>query len=173
MPLEYNERRAQERQFREEHGPEFYAMMLNDPSSRKVCTGCEFRKPYMDYRKEPTRRDGFQARCKSCEAAVRTKQYRRRVYGLSEVDYLAMKQLQGCRCAICGTHEDERPLVVDHCHQTGKVRGLLCQPCNGALGILGDNADRLLSAICYLAQSSGYTVLDLETSVIQYLDVAI
>lgn len=62
----------------------------------------------------------------------------RKKYGLSNVDYEALLQIQGGRCAICWTHnsrlaEGER-LQVDHSHATGEVRGLLCAGCNKMLG---------------------------------------
>lgn len=58
-------------------------------------------------------------------------------YKLSADDYYALFALQQGRCAICQTHQDamgER-LAVDHDHQTGHVRGLLCRPCNQSLGM--------------------------------------
>lgn len=57
-------------------------------------------------------------------------------YGITQNDYDAMKSSQDFKCAICGTHEDDlkRVLCVDHCHDTGRVRGLLCDTCNKFLG---------------------------------------
>jgi len=57
----------------------------------------------------------------------------------------------GC-CAICKTHQSEidRRLCVDHDHETGRVRGLLCYSCNTILGVARDNSDLLLSAVEYL-----------------------
>ena len=65
---------------------------------------------------------------------------------------------QGGGCKICGRIEDSvdnfsgdaRRLAVDHCHETGAVRGLLCSRCNTALGLMGDNPDRLRQAAFYL-----------------------
>lgn len=53
-------------------------------------------------------------------------------------------------CKICGGLETKRRLSVDHCHETGKVRGLLCQQCNIALGLFKDNPKLLKKAIKYL-----------------------
>ena len=58
---------------------------------------------------------------------------------------------QNGRCAICGRPETEAGgLAVDHCHATGKVRGLLCTLCNTALGKFRDRTDILRAAIRYL-----------------------
>ncbi len=51
-------------------------------------------------------------------------------------------------CAIC--HRTDRPLNIDHCHDSGKVRGLLCGPCNRGIGFLEDDVTLLQSAIDYL-----------------------
>lgn len=73
-------------------------------------------------------------------------------YGITESDYLAMLEAQGGTCAIC--HQAERipgrSLAIDHDHETGRVRGLLCASCNRGIGMLGDDVDRLASAIEYL-----------------------
>ena len=78
-------------------------------------------------------------------------------YGITVKDYNHMfKKQQGC-CAICGTHQSElkKRLSVDHCHETGKVRSLLCSRCNHAIGLLDENIERLRSAINYLEGHHG------------------
>jgi len=68
-----------------------------------------------------------------------------------------MEQAQGGVCAICGKPEATartKRLCVDHCHETGKVRGLLCSHCNRAIGLLGDSCAILASAITYLEANS-------------------
>lgn len=67
----------------------------------------------------------------------------------SAEEYLAMKNEQNGRCAICTR---EKPLVVDHCHTKKKVRGLLCRSCNLTLGNVEDNVDFLKGAIKYLEE---------------------
>ncbi len=77
-------------------------------------------------------------------------------YGLSPAQYKEMLAQQNNSCKICKTHEKslKRKLFVDHCHETGKVRGLLCQYCNTMLGNAKDNVLVLHSAISYLSSSS-------------------
>lgn len=75
-------------------------------------------------------------------------------YGLTVDDYGQMVENQGGLCAIC-TKEPARILSVDHDHETGVVRGLLCDPCNQGLGLFNDRADLLRSAIAYLESPRG------------------
>lgn len=76
-----------------------------------------------------------------------------RRYGMTPEDYDRMLLEQNGTCAICSrTAEQERykRLNIDHCHETGKVRGLLCTPCNHAIGVLGDTAEHVKKAVAYL-----------------------
>lgn len=68
---------------------------------------------------------------------------RLRKYGLTPEEYQSLCDKQNGRCAICGGRESRR-LAVDHCHETGEIRGLLCSGCNGAkLGRLGHDIERI------------------------------
>lgn len=82
--------------------------------------------------------------------------HRKRIsrHGLTIPEYTSMYEAQGGRCAICNAHESEldRVLSIDHCHDTLKVRGLLCQPCNVGLGHFRDNPEYLKAAIEYLSE---------------------
>ena len=73
-------------------------------------------------------------------------------YNLTPSDYEELLVAQDFKCAICKKHisEFKRRLAVDHCHETGRVRGLLCMPCNIGLGHLGDTEESLLNALSYL-----------------------
>lgn len=82
-----------------------------------------------------------------------------RKYGLTPETYEALSNEQKGNCAICGLNENSinqrgthYRLAVDHCHDTGKVRGLLCSNCNTALGLFKDNPMFLNSAIKYLGE---------------------
>ena len=73
-------------------------------------------------------------------------------YGLTKEDYEKMLEDQKFSCKICKRHmlELDRRLAVDHCHETGKIRGLLCRNCNLGLGFFQDDVSRLNTAIAYL-----------------------
>lgn len=76
------------------------------------------------------------------------------VYGITTEQYSELLESQGGGCAICDapppTETRKKFLVVDHDHETGKVRGLLCDTCNRGLGLLGDNIVYLCAAVDYL-----------------------
>ena len=76
-------------------------------------------------------------------------------YNLDEKGYSELLINQDCECAICGVHQDDlkRNLCVDHCHKTGRNRGLLCSLCNTGIGKLGDDAESLHKAYTYLKRS--------------------
>lgn len=69
-------------------------------------------------------------------------------YGISTEDYQQMLKDQDHLCAICEGKFAE--LSIDHCHKSGVVRGLLCNPCNKGLGHFEDDPDRLLAAAKYV-----------------------
>jgi uncharacterized protein with PIN domain len=78
-----------------------------------------------------------------------------RKYGITQADYDRMLANQGGRCALCGVRQDELQtgryrtyLHVDHCHETGKVRGLVCPDCNLQLGRV--SAEWMRAALTYL-----------------------
>ena len=80
----------------------------------------------------------------------------RRQYGITLAEYEQMLRDQNNKCAIC-KNEDEvegRRLAIDHCHESGNVRGLLCGKCNRGLGLFYDNKELLDNAISYLTKYS-------------------
>ena len=83
-------------------------------------------------------------------------------YGITLKDYDQMLETQNGACAICHRFETRchqngsvKRLAIDHNHKTGKVRGLLCEKCNHALGLLGDTKEVLLRAALYLEEYDG------------------
>jgi len=111
---------------------------------------------------------GFQAQCKACRNEARRQANRnrteaqrahdrerqrdqdlRRYYGISQVEYDRLSDRQGGRCGIC---RRDAALHVDHDHESGQVRGLLCHPCNTALGLFGEDPERLLAAAEWIAR---------------------
>lgn len=71
-------------------------------------------------------------------------------YGLTVEQYEQMLIEQTHRCALCGEESNGRPWHVDHCHDTGKVRGVLCDRCNRGLGQFREDAALLRKAVAYL-----------------------
>ena len=78
-------------------------------------------------------------------------------YGITPDDYNDMFAAQNGCCKICGKHQQEfkKALCVDHNHETGNVRGLLCNNCNTMLGKAFDNKETLYNAIKYLEECDG------------------
>ena len=83
---------------------------------------------------------GYWKKNKARLTQVRREKFLKNAYDLTPDEALILAELQDHKCAGCGK---VRPLQIDHDHETGKVRGLLCGPCNRALGLLGDSVDTL------------------------------
>jgi len=89
---------------------------------------------------------------------TRVKQAKLSQYGITQADWDEMFRNQGGVCAICRKPETKfdkrhlklRKLCVDHCHRTGKVRGLLCGKCNSAIGLLNDDPALFEAGSAYL-----------------------
>ena len=114
----------------------------------RVCRICGTEKPATDYyaRKENGK---LRSECKECTSAVSSF----RSTGWTREAYENAFAQQGGKCAICrSTLNSSRytKLAGDHCHTTGKLRGLLCTNCNTAIGLMKDSPDRLLAAAEYL-----------------------
>ena len=76
-------------------------------------------------------------------------------YGITREQYDILLESQNYNCKICGSSDsgrdyDEKTLLVDHCHETGQIRGLLCHPCNVSLGLMRDDPERLNKAAEYI-----------------------
>ena len=132
----------------------------------KVCTSCGVEKDINDFylRGGSYSPNSRKSKCKVCDIARVRKRHQenpertknndlKRLYGITLNDYNQMLTEQKHQCAVCGTTEPggkHGKFMVDHCHDTGKVRGLLCKSCNIALGEVGDNTQILQSMIEYL-----------------------
>jgi hypothetical protein len=154
--------------------------LVSEPT--KFCPHCKEEKYFSDFGKDSTKTIGVSSYCKPCAISNRLKNYKnspekekeklkqyykknkeksrsyslKNLYGLTLEQFDAMKNAQGGSCKICKTHESnlKRRLFVDHCHETGYVRGLLCQSCNTMIGNAKDNILVLQSAINYLSSKS-------------------
>jgi hypothetical protein len=80
----------------------------------------------------------------------------KRNYGITVDRYNALLEAQEFKCAICNraASEFKRSLHVDHCHETGRIRGLLCVSCNNGIGCFKEKSSLFQKALVYLAESS-------------------
>lgn len=116
----------------------------------KICKTCGLEKSLPSFGKHKDRKLGLTDSCKQCrnEKAILDR------HGLTKSQKEAMLIAQNSQCAICACYQSEinHILVVDHCHKTGKIRGLLCPECNLGIGKFKDNILNLESAIKYLTK---------------------
>lgn len=114
------------------------------------CVKCLYQKPLTDFRFEFKRKNKRHKICNACRNVHRTV-----TRNANRDEYQEMLQMQNNCCAICGITSEEsgKKLVVDHSHETLKVRGLLCRRCNSGLGFFRDNQLFLAMAIEYLVRN--------------------
>lgn len=143
----------------------------------RECRTCGECKPLEDFFKERGGKDGLRSGCKVCrkkeydtwlnrlkinpnlvkemsEKDRYKKLYKR--FGMTKEEYNTLFSSQNGCCAICKQHQSEfkRSFAVDHCHKTGKIRGLLCGNCNTALGLLREDKISLINMMTYLEINS-------------------
>lgn len=115
------------------------------------------KKLYADGRPEGMgfkRKYANEAEAKAARALAQRRRVLKHRYGLTLEQYDEMMEFQSGVCAICGEeNESGQPLYVDHCHESGKVRGLLCRRCNTLIGCAEDSTAVLTEAIIYLAHN--------------------
>ena len=130
----------------------------------KFCNNCKTELSVDSFGSDKSRKDGLSIYCLRCRANLaRTARYakpqrgrtysRYRRYGITKEQYDEMNAKQGGLCAICGTDTPGRnhpTMYIDHDHNTGKVRGLLCCDCNLFLGQAKENIETLKAGIRYL-----------------------
>ena len=136
------------------------------------CSHCNEEKDESCFHKMRSKARGYQTYCIECRkqrqeakakelgqqawSKLNRKYYLKSAYGITLEQYEKMLREQNYSCKICKTDEREvykQTLFVDHCHTTGKIRGLLCHQCNTALGKFRDSETILNSAIEYLKES--------------------
>ena len=131
----------------------------------KQCRDCKDVKPLSEMKKDNRKPDGRDTICKECHGARARVTYHKdpernrntwlvKKFGITATEYDAMLEAQEGCCAICGIHEKhcDKRLAVDHNHDTGEVRALLCSPCNVGLGMFRENKEFLAKAIEYVEE---------------------
>lgn len=143
--------------------------------SSKVCTYCKIEKDVSEYAKDSRTKLGVTSRCLRCHYKIakekyhNDEEYRKKTnqsnrnntllkrYGIDVSQFEAMIEEQGNSCLVCKIQFDKSSSSqkpnIDHCHRTGKVRGILCTLCNAGLGSFRDSQMFLYSAITYLKDS--------------------
>ena len=139
----------------------------------KVCTKCGLSKDETEFylekakRKDGSIREFRRSHCRACEtsrkrkADKRTKRERAeyhqlKKYGITLDIKEELLKSQGGHCALCPTKKPggrNNKWHTDHCHETGAIRGILCDKCNRGIGMLGESSERLLRASQYVAHS--------------------
>lgn len=107
------------------------------------------------YATDPEYREKAKARARSVDPETRRAARLRIKYGLSVQEFDSLLEQQGGKCAICPAAVGDKrglPLYVDHCHDSGAVRGLLCADCNFGLGKFRDDPALLIKAAEYLSE---------------------
>ena len=117
------------------------------PDREKLCIRCNQIKNLDDFYTTNFRKGNKSAVCKDC-SYLKTRVYTYRKYGMTVEDYENMYNRQNGKCCIC--QNDYTILCVDHNHETGKVRGLLCKVCNTYLGKIKDNVEIAKLMVSYL-----------------------
>lgn len=160
-------RKIREREYREE-----WALERSEKPEpvQKRCSKCKLTKSIEKFVRDRCRPDGFHVWCKDClhpisrervanlktrltpeEKAARKQIQREKTLLIKQIEFDAMLVAQKGVCRICLLPPKEgKSLNIDHCHKTGRVRGLLCHNCNLGLGLFRDNPTILATAIEYL-----------------------
>ena len=122
--------------------------------NNKICSRCKEEKPISLFSKHKLGKNGIHSVCRECQSRSTVGYQRKKSCGVDTDGYQIMLEHQESRCAICGVHVDDckRALAVDHDHETGFARGLLCGSCNMGLGYFKDDVDRLRDAAWYLEE---------------------
>lgn len=124
----------------------------------KSCSSCKKELPILDFYYDKKRKQ-VASRCKMCANYYSRKVDKtdkkfydiNKLYFIDKEEYIGMELAQESKCCIC---KNKEKLVVDHCHSSGKVRGLLCRKCNSGLGLFGDSVVFLKNAIEYLEKQN-------------------
>jgi len=117
------------------------------PDGFRWCPSCEQAVAHEDFGRNGRQASGFGSMCRACNRRSSNEAYWVRRYGMSKAEVDRLRESQGDKCAIC---TDPGPEHLDHDHDTGRVRQLLCQRCNFGLGLYRDDPALLRAAADYV-----------------------
>lgn len=147
----------------------------------KICNLCQQEKPFSAFNKAKTNKNGticYQSKCKSCYNKVGIERYHKlsidekrkrssqnymgfdyfknyrlqKNYGITQAIFEKMYIMQDGKCYLCERKIEGKEVKVDHCHETGKIRKLLCHNCNTSLGLLNENPVLFYKCADYLKE---------------------
>jgi len=141
----------------------------------RVCNRCGDRLPWELFAINSHGANGRKSICKDCSNKAQKALYKSRSrrdpegfregqrykeiwkkYKITKDEFERLERSQGYKCACCGKSKERGVnLVVDHCHESGGVRGLLCRNCNSGIGKLGDTKEGVFKALRYLEKFEG------------------
>lgn len=127
------------------------------PEGFRWCPSCEQPVAHEDYTRSRLTASGFGGRCKACHNAAGSEYYFYRTYKLTKKQVADIRAAQNDRCAICG---EPGPQHLDHDHDSGATRQLLCQRCNHGLGLFRDDPDLLHFAAFYVEGHRSQQILE-------------
>lgn len=143
----------------------------------KACTMCHKEKPLTEYRSRGgSQKHLLKSKCNEClykehkrwteENPEKVREYRAKDpytfkkrcarHGITPEEFWAIYEEQDGTCPVCDKAIDAEGSAIDHNHETGDVRGILCKNCNRALGLLGDNPETMARAQAYLLEKGYY-----------------
>ena len=143
----------------------------------KACTMCHKEKPLTEYRSRGgPQKHLLKSKCNEClykehkrwteENPEKVREYRAKDpytfkkrcarHGITPEEFWAIYEEQDGTCPVCDKAIDAEGSAIDHNHETGDVRGILCKNCNRALGLLGDNPETMARAQAYLLEKGYY-----------------
>lgn len=139
-------------------------------TSSKACTNCQQIKLLSEFNKRVANSDGYNNWCRTCvneksrewyennreRSNANSRAWKLRRWGLTEDELKEIVKSQGNKCLIClneFTQLGKRSFVIDHDHESGIRRGIICTLCNTSIGHLGDNVAGLQRALDYLKSS--------------------
>ena len=152
-------------------------MSLEPTVDIKICTQCKESKHIDDFRSRGGKLKHLKkSHCNSCltkshkswviDNQDKVREYRSRDpwtivkrcsrHGISPEQLIDKYESQSCKCSICKKSIELSDSAIDHNHETGEFRGVLCKTCNRALGLFKDNTEILMSAYQYLKKNGSY-----------------
>ncbi len=144
------------KQFRENHKKNNLNRDVYSEIVSKICSRCKMEQPSRNFYKRNDKLNGLESICINCNkieykdehyTRMRKNATYKRLYDLSYSEYKQKCIEQNNQCAIC---KQNCKLVVDHCHDTNKIRKLLCNKCNTGLGAFKENIFNLINAAYYI-----------------------